>query len=201
MQLTQQFEMIGSFTSVLAAFAAIMSCSGREGFLTAFEKYFIDNGPNTASHLVKARCKASEDYGLSINNKARFEVAQGHTILANTTPTAFWTLYHTFSDPATLAEVRKQVSTSLSVEIQKSTVAYSIDVSKICEVALLNSILHESLRHYGSGTGSRIVLEDTMLDGKYLLKKSSFVFMLITPTTSTAPRGALQSMTLTLTDS
>lgn len=151
--------------------------AGRERFVAAFERYFANGGPDTASHLVQARSKASEGYGLSMNDKARFEVVQGHAILANTTPTAFWTLYHVFSNPAILEEVREQVLTLLTVEKQNNTTTRTINVSKIREVALLDSILHESLRHYGSGTGSRIVLEDTMLDEKYLLKKSSFVFM------------------------
>ena len=153
--------------------------NGREKVVAAFEKYYANNGPASASHYVKAQAKTSDGHGLSINDRARFDAVKGHAILANTTPTAFWTLYHVFSDPAILEEVRAQVKPLLRSESeeQNGTVSHTIDISKIREVPILHSILQESLRHYASGTGSRIVLEDTMLDDRYLLQKDSFIFM------------------------
>ena len=151
--------------------------AGRERVVTAFEKYHNDNGPQTASHFVKARGKTSNGYNLSVNDQARFDAVNGHAILANTTPTAFWTLFHILSDAKLLEEVRQQVMPLLEVEDDNATPLRTICISKIRDVPILNSILHESLRHYASGTGSRIVLEDTMLDDRYLLKKDCFIFM------------------------
>ena len=151
--------------------------AGRERVVTAFEKYHNDNGPQTASHFVKARGKTSNGYNLSVNDQARFDAVNGHAILANTTPTAFWTLFHILSDAKLLEEVRQQVMPLLEVEDDNATPLRTICISKIRDVPILNSILHESLRHYASGTGSRIVLEDTMLDNRYLLKKDCFIFM------------------------
>lgn len=54
---------------------------------------------------------------------------------------------------------------------------FDVDLSQIRDVPILTSVLHEALRHYANGTGTRIVVEDTMLDSRYLLKKDSFVFM------------------------
>jgi len=151
--------------------------AGREKIVAAFERYHNEEGPQTASHFVKARGKTSERYHLSVNDQARFDAVNGHAILANTTPTAFWTLYHIFSDSAVLDEVRQQVMPLLTTEERDGSSFHTIAVGAIRDVPLLNSVLHESLRHYASGTGSRIVLEDTMLDDRYLLKKSCFIFM------------------------
>lgn len=168
---------VGLISYPIPSVTCATAYAGRESFVAAFEKYFAMNGPDTASHLVQARNKVADSFGLSVNDKARLEAVQGHAILANTTPTAFWTLYHVFSDPTVLEEVREQILNLTTVKDHNGVITRIIDVNKIREVALLNSILHESLRHYASGTGSRIVLEDTMLDGKYLLKKSAFIFM------------------------
>ncbi len=112
-----------------------------------------------------------------MNNKSRLDVVNGHAILANTTPTAFWTLFHILSDPELLEEVREQVMPLLTAEDVNGTLARTICINKIRDVPILNSILHESLRHHACGTNARIVLEDTMLDNRYLLKKNSFIFM------------------------
>lgn len=151
--------------------------AGREKVVTAFEKYHKENGSQTASHFVKARGKTSNGYKLSLNDQARFDAVNGHAILANTTPTAFWVLFHMLSDPKLLEEVRQQVMPLLTVEYENGTPLRTICISNIRDVPILNSILHESLRHYASGTGSRIALEDTMLDGRYLLQKDCFIFM------------------------
>lgn len=57
------------------------------------------------------------------------------------------------------------------------TMNRKINISQIRDIPIMKSVLHEALRHYGCGTGTRIVLEDTLLDNQYLLKKDSFVFM------------------------
>lgn len=71
--------------------------AGREKIVAAFERYYDENGPLSASHFVKAG-QASNGYYLSVNNQARLDAVNGHAILANTTPTAFWTLFHMLSE-------------------------------------------------------------------------------------------------------
>jgi len=111
-------------------------------------------------------------------DKARLDAVGGHAILANTLPTAFWTLYHILSDPAILQEVRDAVEPLLSSnKSADGSWKHEIDISKIREVPILKSVLYEALRYYGSGTGTRMVVEDTLLDKQYMLKKGAFVFM------------------------
>lgn len=45
--------------------------AGREKIVAAFERYYHENGPLSASHLVKALGQASNVYYLSVNNQAR----------------------------------------------------------------------------------------------------------------------------------
>ncbi|MCJ1456811.1 hypothetical protein MMC28_007176 [Mycoblastus sanguinarius] len=126
---------------------------------------------------MKAFGKTSNGHNLPINDRARLDAVNGHAILANTIPTAFWTLFHVLSDPELLEEVRRQVMLLLTVEDENGTLARTICINKIRDVPILNSVLYESLRHHASGTGSWIVLEDTTLDDRYVLKKDCYVFM------------------------
>ena len=119
----------------------------------------------------------SDSYGISSKDKARLDVSNSHAILSNTTPAAFWTVYHIFSDTAVTAEVRAAIMPFLTTGDNNGTTTYEIDIQRIRDIPILRSILHEALRHYASGTGTRIVVEDTILDNRYLLKKDSFVFL------------------------
>ncbi|PVH86030.1 cytochrome P450 [Cadophora sp. DSE1049] len=116
-------------------------------------------------------------HNLSLVDKARLDVINVNAIHSNTTPTAFWAMYHIFSGPAVLGEVRAAVLALVETKQDGKGLIHEIDISTIREVPILSSVLHESLRHYGSGTGTRIVMEDTLLDNKYLLKKDTFIFM------------------------
>ena len=151
---------------------------GRETFVTAFEEYFASGATEAASDYIKAAAKVIDRYDISFNDKARFEISNAHAILANTVPTAFWTLYHIFSDRAVLAEVREAVMPLVSIRgTSEKHPVREIHIGTIREVPILRSVLYECLRHYATGTGARIAVEDTMLDGRYLLRKGSFVFM------------------------
>lgn len=150
---------------------------GRERFVTAFEKYYACHGPDTGSHFIQHVNRTSDDYKLSNSDRARFDTINGHAMLANTTPTAFWTMFHILCDQQILAEVRAAAMSILTIQKQNGKLIREIDISNIREMPILKSILHECLRHYASGTGARIVVEDTLLDDRYLLKKGSFIFM------------------------
>jgi cytochrome P450 len=100
-----------------------------------------------------------------------------HSLLANTTPTVFWTLYHIFCDPALLEEVGAALMAFVTTNVEKSSISYNVDISCIRDLPILGSISCEALRHYGLGSGMRMVVEDHNLDDQYLLKKGSLVFI------------------------
>ena len=153
------------------------SYKARENVSAAFEKYYSSRGCDSGSEWVQGATKVSDSYGISDRDKARLDISNSHAVLANTIPAGFWTVYHIFSDARILNEVRSALMPLLTIESENGAVAYTIDVKEVREVPILESVFYEVLRHYANGTGTRIVVEDTMLDDRYLLKKGSFVFM------------------------
>ena len=150
---------------------------GRQKVTEAFERYFEAGGHKTASMMTRGRYETTSDHKLSAKDVARFEGVQGITILSNTVPTAFWTIYHVFSKPAILQSVRDQASHYLTVEEKHGTLVRTLDVSKVRETPIFVSALQETTRHQSFGANTRMVTEDVLLDGRYLLKKGSFLIM------------------------
>ncbi|KAK3938664.1 cytochrome P450 [Diplogelasinospora grovesii] len=102
------------------------------------------------------------------------EAATSIGLLSNTMPTAFWVVYHMFSDPTLLQECRRE----LSAAVQEQGVVCTLDLAVVrnsCPVLL--STFQEVFRFYGISVGVRVVQEDSMLEGKYLLKKGSTVII------------------------
>ena len=150
--------------------------AGREKVVTAFKHYLAAKSHETASDLVKARVQCLMS-NVTLEDLARFESVNGIAILANTVPTAFWTMYHVFSDASILEIVREESSAILSTEENCGVITRIIDLGKVKDAPIFTSIIQESLRHRASGSGIRMVLEDTLLDDCYLLKKDSYLII------------------------
>jgi cytochrome P450 len=164
----------GVFPSILAP----KGYAGRESIVRGFQKYFAAGGHESGSELIKARVKSLTEYGIPPEDIARFEAVNGFGILINTLPTAFWSVYHVFSNPETLALVRELTLPLLSATTtDNGAPLYTLDVRQIREIPLLVSILHESLRYHSSGAAARMVMEDFTLNDKYLLKKDSMLLV------------------------
>lgn len=121
---------------------------GREKVVAAFERYHNAKGAQQGCHFVQRSDKNTSNHDLSINDKARLDVVNDNAIHSNTTPIAFWTMYHIFSDPAVLDEVRAEVLPLVTTKEENGKKKHEIDISKIREVPILSSVLHESLRQY-----------------------------------------------------
>lgn len=94
-------------------------------------------------------------------------------------PATFWTLYHTFSDPAVLEDCREEVKKAIRERGGESyfDLAY---IKSSCP--LLVSTMQEAFRVHSVGMSARAVVENHFLDGKYLLKKyvtATFAFYFI----------------------
>ncbi|PVH98078.1 cytochrome P450 [Periconia macrospinosa] len=144
------------------------SVQGREIFVKAFMTYFGNGHHEKGSELVRSRFKHSADYNVSIEDTARFELGGSVAILTNTIPSAFWVLWHIVSDPEILEECRSELQSLCKIDDKSVTIDIT-DVKASCP--LLLSTLQEVLRFHGTGISVRIVQEDHLLDGKYLLKK------------------------------
>lgn len=100
--------------------------------------------------------------------------------LSNTVPSAFWVIYHLFSDANLLEQVRTEVGelTTSEVSAEGKTIC-KINLQKLIQLPILSSLILETLRFRSTGTGPRLVMEDTFVgkDQQYLLKKDSLVII------------------------
>lgn len=81
----------------------------RELTTTAMIKYMRQGGYEHASGLVRKRFEHHRSWGLSIDDVSRGEVGNTFAVLGNSTPCAFWLLYHIFSDEKVLGDVRREL--------------------------------------------------------------------------------------------
>jgi cytochrome P450 len=140
---------------------------------SAFERYFKEEGHLKGSALVRARYAHSTANSMSVNDISRGEFTNGVALLSNTVPVTFWVLYHIYSDPVIITECRSELRTIISDD-SKNT----IDMSKVkSDCPILLSTYKEVLRTYSTAVTARLVTEDHLLDGQYLLKKGGTILM------------------------
>lgn len=168
-------HMLKAWPSVLAR----KSLHARERLLIpAFEKYFDANGHHKGSLLVQCRYNHNTGHGLRGRDVAATEIGQMVASLTNSVGSAFWMVYHIFSDPAVLNDCRKEVEQL--VEVDKNGV-YTVDLAKVkSSCPILLSTWQEMLRYSHIGIVARVVMKDTMFADQYLLKKGATV-MTVTP--------------------
>lgn len=169
-------------TILLGVFPSIMArkgIAGRENVVQAIEHYIQIGGHEKGSILMRNRHQTLAEHGVSINDIARYEVGGSIAILINTAPAVFWMLLHVFSYPAVLEDVRKEVGSILTRTTDKTGAnVYSLDLTSVkTSCPLLTSTFQEVLRLRAMGTSVRQVMEDTVLDGQWLLKKDCIVQM------------------------
>lgn len=133
--------------------------------MKAFEKYFQKGGHTQGSALIKARYDHSMRFNASLTDLARFEIGGSIAILASTGPAAFWLIYHVFSDPVVLEDIRNEASKLLVAGPNGRTIDLAT-VNESCPILL--STFREVLRFHSIGTSARVVMEDHMLDGRYI---------------------------------
>jgi hypothetical protein len=103
-------------------------------------------------------------------------------ILTSTSPTAFWMVYHGYSDKRILEECRQELANVTSdtsfVKDGEAKTLRTIDMTSVKSACpILLSTLQELLRTHSVGISARLVMEDYMLDGRYLLKKGGTVMI------------------------
>jgi cytochrome P450 len=168
-------HMLKAWPSILAR----KSLHARERvIIPAFERYFAEDGLLTASTLTKCRYNHNTGHGLRGRDVAATEVGQLVASLTNSMASAFWMVYHVFSDPVVLNECREEIEQLVRVDDDGVSV---IDLSKLkSSCPILLSTWQETLRYVHIGVTARIVMEDVMLSNKYLLKKGATV-MVVAP--------------------
>ncbi|KAM3077156.1 hypothetical protein ACMFMG_003377 [Clarireedia jacksonii] len=167
--------LFGIFPSILAR----TGFQARARVAQAFEQYFRAGGVEQASILMRNRYEAGARNGVPEADIARYEVGGSIAILVNTAPALFWLMYFVYADSKLLEDIRKEVGAL--VEVRRGPhgeTIRSLDITNVkTSCPLLLSAFQETLRHRSMGTSVREVMTDTILDGKWLLKKNSMVQM------------------------
>ncbi|KAI2465943.1 cytochrome P450 [Annulohypoxylon bovei var. microspora] len=165
------------FMFILNAFPRLLSkdaFKAREYMVKAWERYFDEGGYKDGSGLIQARAQINKDFEIPLKQTARVELGGTLAILANTIPSAFWVIYHIFSDPAVLEDIRAELSKGVR-EVDGVCTIDMVHVKQSCPILL--STFQELLRIKGTAVSARVAQEDVILDNKYLIKKGSTVLI------------------------
>lgn len=118
-------------------------------------------------------------------------MGQSFAIISSTGPAAWWLMYHIFSDPQVLSDVRGELSSLVQVTTDDKAEkdgggndddgkSCTIDLAAIQDACpILVSTFKETMRHHSIGSAVRVCLQDTFLDddcqNRILMKKGSLV--------------------------
>ena len=151
----------------------------RNKLALAFQKYFenFDPSQSQSSAMTQARYTSATRHGITPLNQGRLEVGTLIGILANTIPSIFYLLVHIYHDPALISDIRKELASQglLGTPDELAQNPKHLSMSEVCP--LLHSTFQELLRVHALGISARYVLEDVMLDDKFLLQKGMIVQM------------------------
>lgn len=174
---------MGLLMGFLPSILARDSFHAREFIAKRFVRYFQNKSHEEGSTLIRARYEHSVDHKIPLEDIAKFETAGAIAILTNTSPACFWLIYHLFSDQTALEDCRQEVRRILSESTSASkdgrvTKTYTLDMSRVKTACpLMLSSLQEVLRLHSVGVSTRLVMEDHMLDDRFLLKKGATVMI------------------------
>ena len=151
----------------------------RNKLARAFQEYFENYDParSQSSAMTQARYTNATRHGISTLNQGRLEVATLIGILANTIPTIFFLLVHIYHDPDLISDIRRELASQglLGTPEEMAQNPKLLSMPESCPI--LHSTFQELLRVHALGISARLVLEDVMLDDRFLLQKGMIVQM------------------------
>ncbi|KAM7189586.1 cholesterol 7-alpha-monooxygenase [Rhypophila sp. PSN 637] len=150
----------------------------RERLAKAMLGYVNRGGHKQASGLMAKRYEHHVDiWKLKREDFARGEMGNSFAVLGNTTPCAFWVLWHIFSDDQVLADVRNELAGLVEEGTKDGAPMSTVDLSKVKSACpILLSTFMETMRHRALNAGPRHVLEDVEIGG-YLVKKGNLLML------------------------
>ncbi|KEY68210.1 hypothetical protein S7711_04747 [Stachybotrys chartarum IBT 7711] len=141
----------------------------------AFQDYCRDL-PDDCSFVVRERLRTLYDHGVSVDDAAKQEATFSIAAFPNTIPTMYWVLYEVSSRPELLQELRDEISTQAVSRTEGNDVLLDVSALKT-KCPLLLGVIQETQRTRHMHANIRKVMQDTVLDGKYLLKAGNYVQM------------------------
>lgn len=144
----------------------------RTTVFAAFKQYF-ENIPGDASEVIKERHRVLREGGLSEEDAYKLQSTLSNAYF-NTIPTLFWTIHDIYCRPELLEDIRQEVSTKAVQRSRDADTSFVLDITALqTQCHILLSALQETQRTRHAQVGMRMVIEDTLIDGKYFLKKGT----------------------------
>ena len=178
--------MLGLVIDVLPQITARKAFYARKSVLKGLVEYVKSERYKKASPLIQERVQTNLTFGLGERMAGHAELILMFGILGNAVPSNFWLVANIFSRPPLLERVREEVwaaiendrlsqnaGESAPVEEKRDYVVSSRTIVKRCP--LLYGCYRETLRDISLLTSARLVMEDTIVADKYLLRKNSVV--------------------------
>ena len=160
--------LFGAFPSLTAR----NGIAGRARVAQAFERFYKDEGHKSASRLAKSRYEVAVKHHIPLEDVAKYEVGGAVAILANTIPAAFWMVFFIYSTAGLLDSIRKEIDSVITVNEDTHGLTHNVDIKSLKQhCPKLISTFQEMLRYCATSVSVRQVMEDTVLDGQWLLKK------------------------------
>ncbi|GAP82419.1 putative cytochrome P450 oxidoreductase [Rosellinia necatrix] len=182
---TYEAGLITLITGFLPSILAREPLRARDILTNAFVKYFSEGGLDEGSSVyARNRYEYPSKLGVPLRDVAKMEAGGSIGLISNSMPATFWMLYHAFSDSNVLEDCRQEVAKACQ---EKDGQKY-LDLAYIknhCPILL--STMQEAFRFHSIGMSARTVVEDHLLDGKYLLKKGQTVLIPSTVQHASAP--------------
>lgn len=171
--------------NILPQLVARRAHRARQRFFDAFDSYYASGGHERASHLVKVRYEINRKYGISQSDIAHFDLSISTGLLVNASPSTAWALYHAFSAPEILSELRKGISSYIRTtrdDVTGRPVARHLNIAEVTKnYPFLQAFINETLRVQSTNASGRVVLDDTTIEdnngARFLLKKGSVLLV------------------------
>lgn len=170
--------MLGLVVDIVPSITARKAHLARARVLAGLIEYVNAGSYHKASAIIQERVNTNLAYGFSHEMSGHAELVLMFGILGNAVPSSFWLVANIFSRPALLERIRDEVQTALQIAAPTKSnhlMLVSTKAVSMKSCPLLYSCYRETLRTISLLTSARLVLEDTMVAGKYLMKKDSIV--------------------------
>lgn len=165
----------GLLVGILPSLTATKAYNGRERLTAGFRKYLEAGHMGSATLIARGRARIEKEYGMSMDMTARSALSFLFAGIVNATTTTFWVVLRIFANQELLAQVRQEIGQALELSSQRSG-PDSLSIGVVKETCTtLYAVYRESLRVGSENFSVRMVKEDTMLAGRYFLKKGAVV--------------------------
>ena len=129
--------------------------------------------------MIQARYEVNRKHSISNEDLEHFDLSVCYGLLVNTVPAVAWTLFYVYSQPSLLKEIRAAVASHVHTSSDpQGRLASKVNIAEVMAgCPLLESLVQETLRVQSTNASGRVVLQDTLLENRYLLKKDSILLI------------------------